>query len=608
MHAAVRRSVPRRYAGASFAMVTAAAIAVAPITASVGAVTAPASTVLVNPAKLVNLQTQVAGSVAGLLPQAVAPATVAAAAATAPAWGWGDVTFLADTLRDALKATFESAAGTGDYAGGGFPKALQTALEAIKNGSLSGAYSPIGSQIESTLFIGLMSALFPIADRFNPKLGKLGAALDAALNDGSMIALGQAALGLPLRLPTELLKAGEGIVKAIMTGDVTKVGAAVGAGVNNVGKFLEAYVTNSATGLIPNLVKVGSTLLGAVIPSLPASSSAKADAVAARSAVATSAALAASPSAVPSFPDLGELAKTWVDVFKGLGESYFGENGIPRVLKAYMNSIPKGQFVDPFQLAHATLISPLLGVGATLTDTIAKFTPFLGPLGKGLDGTQGPLISMFAAAYGTTINFGTEFFRTMENVVKALGSGDPVAAAKALATGAAATFNAGLDVFFKQDEYLPGLVPALVNVGKGFIDGLSGKTQPEQFGTASTAAAPVTSSKPDVPVSGSGAAATDTERTRGGAPVVTPATAGTPVSTPPATVEVPAKEVSTTPATDAPAKDAPVKETPAADAPAKDAPAKDAPAKDAPVKDAPAKDAPEKDSSASDASAGGAAA
>lgn len=469
MHAAVRRSVPRRYAGASLAMVTAAAIAVAPMTASVGAVTAPASTVLVNPAKLVNLQTQVAGSVAGLLPRAAGP-TVAgvSTAAAAPTWGWGDVTFLADTLRDALKATFESASGTGDYAGAGFPKALQTALDAIKSGSLSGAYSPIGSQIESTLFIGLMSALFPIADRFNPKLGKLGAALDAALNDGSMIALGQAALGLPLRLPTELLKAGEAIAKAIMTGDVTKVGAAVGAGVNNVGKFLETYVTNSATGLIPNLVKVGSTLLGAVIPSLPASSPAKADALAAQAVVATAPAL--------GMPDFTTLFDTWKMGFDMLVAGIKGDQWSPGVVQTLTDALTKltkgdaaGAIGEVTDKAKALSIIVLLGGVMPLADFV---NPFLGPIGVGLTNSQPDFVAAGNAALAVLFDTPGKIVGIGQNFVTALLSADPSKALTGLTTDIAALTTFLNDRLFvpKDNPFDNALFPALSNIGKNIFD------------------------------------------------------------------------------------------------------------------------------------------
>ncbi|NMD55033.1 MULTISPECIES: hypothetical protein [Tsukamurella] len=511
MYAAVRRSVPRRYAGASLALVTAAAIAVAPITASVGAVTAPASTVLVNPAKLVNLQTQVAGSVAGLLPRAVGPAAAGASTAAAvPTWGWGDVTFLAQTLQDALKATFESASGTGDYAGAGFPKALQTALDAIKNGSLSGAYSPIGSQIESTLFIGLMSALFPIADRFNPKLGKLGAALDAALNDGSMIALGQAALGLPLRLPTELLKAGEAIAKAIMTGDVTKVGAAVGAGVNNVGTFLEAYVTNSATGLIPNLVKVGSTLLGAVIPSLPASSPAKADALAAQAAVASAPAL--------GMPDFTTLFEAWKAGFEMFASSWKGDQWTPGVVGTITDAVakltkgdPAGAIGEVADKAKALSIIVLLGGIMPITDLV---NPYLGPIGVGLTNSQADVIGLGNSALAVLFDTPGKVVSIGQNLVTALLSGDPAKALTGLTTdiGALTTFLNDRLFVAKDNPFDNAVFPGLANIGKNIFDAFKpAKDAAKPAADVATAASPATSevstavvATPDVPSSTGG--------------------------------------------------------------------------------------------------------
>ncbi|KXO89191.1 hypothetical protein [Tsukamurella pseudospumae] len=582
MHAAVRRSVPRRYVGASLAIVTAAAVAVAPMTASVGAVTAPASTIFVNPATLVNLQTQVAGSAAAFLPRVSVPGVTAAAAA--PSWGWGDVEFLSKTLQDALKATFESASGTGDYAGAGFPKALQTALDAISKGSLSGAYSPIGGQLESTLFIALMSAMFPIADQFNPKLGKIGAALDAALNDGSMIALGQAALGLPLRLPTELLKAGEAIAKAVMTGDVSKVGAAVGAGINNVGKFLETYVTNGSTGLLPNLVKVGSTLLGAVIPSVPAASPAKVDALAAQAAVAAAPAL--------GMPDFQTLFAAWKDGYEMLVSSIKGDQWTPGVVKTITDALAKigkgdaaGAIGDVADKAKALSIIVMLGGVLPVTDLI---NPYLGPIGTGLTNSQADFIGLGNSALAVLFDTPGKVVGGGQNLVTALLSGDPSKALTGLTTdiGALTTFLNDRLFVAKDNPFDNALFPGLANIGKNIFDA---------FGPAKPAADAAKPAAGDVPVTAIAATVADEiaptptqeapvtvvdgvdEVAAAPAPVVEPAApveSAAPVETAPGVPaetapEAPAESGGDTPAVPDAAPSEPV-ETPAAEASAGD--------------------------------------
>ncbi|AUN39418.1 hypothetical protein [Tsukamurella tyrosinosolvens] len=525
MQAVVRRSVSRRYAGASVAMVTAAAIAVAPVTASVGAVTAPASTVLVNPAKLVNLQTQVAGSVANLLPRAAGPT----AAAAAPTWGWGDVTFLADTLQEAFKQVQASLAGE---FGGGVQKSFEQALEALKAGSVAGAYRPIGSLVETTAMIGMMAVLFPISGEFNPKLGALGKGLDAAFP--YLIPLGQSALALTTRLPYEVLAAGESIVKAMLSGDVTKIGAAVSAGVAGIGKFLEANITNAATGLIPNLVKAGSAVLGELIPKLPAS--AQADAMAARAAVASAPAL--------GMPDFATLFEAWKAGFEMFAASVKGDQWTPGVLKTITDAFgklgkgdPAGAIGEVADKAKALSIIVLLGGIMPITDLV---NPYLGPIGVGLTNSQADFIGLGNSALAVLFDTPGKVVAIGQNLVTALLSGDPAKALTGLATdvGALTTFLNDRLFVAKDNPFDNAVFPGLANIGKNILDAFkpAAESPKPAADTVATTDVPATT---DVAVEASTPSAGTP--TAGTPAVGTPATGGTVVD------DVPAPTVPSTP-------------------------------------------------------------
>ncbi|KXP12963.1 hypothetical protein AXK57_01595 [Tsukamurella pulmonis] len=458
MHAAVRRPVSRRYAGASLALVAAAAIAVAPVTASVGAVTAPASTVLVNPAKLVSLQAQVAGSVADFLPRAAGP--VATAAATAPTWGWGDVTFVADTLREAFQQVQASLAG--EY-GGGVQKSFEQAFEALSKGSIAGAYRPIGGLVETTTMIAMMAVLFPVAGEFNPKLGALGKGLDAAFPH--LIPIGQSALALATRLPYEVLAAGEAIVKSVLTGDVTKIGAAVASGVAGIGKFIEANLSNASTGLIPNLVKAGSAVLGEMLPKLPAS--AQADAFAARAAV------AAAPVGMPAFDALFEAWKAGYEMFVA---SWKGDQWTPGVAGTIADALarlakgdPAGAIGDVTDKAKALSIIVLLGGVLPITDLI---NPYLGPIGTGLTNSQADFIGLGNSALAVLFDTPGKVVAIGQNLVTALLSGDPAKALTGLTAdiGALTTFLNDRLFVAKDNPFDNAVFPGLANIGKNILD------------------------------------------------------------------------------------------------------------------------------------------
>ncbi|WP_205124531.1 hypothetical protein, partial [Tsukamurella sputi] len=202
--------------------------------------------------------------------------------------------------------------------------------------------------------------------------------------------------------------------------------------------FLEAYVTNSATGLIPNLVKVGSTLLGAVIPSLPASSPAKADALAAQAAVASAPAL--------GMPDFTTLFEAWKAGFEMFASSWKGDQWTPGVVGTITDAVakltkgdPAGAIGEVADKAKALSIIVLLGGIMPITDLV---NPYLGPIGVGLTNSQADVIGLGNSALAVLFDTPGKVVSIGQNLVTALLSGDPAKALTGLTTdiGALTTF------------------------------------------------------------------------------------------------------------------------------------------------------------------------
>ncbi|NMD55034.1 MULTISPECIES: hypothetical protein [Tsukamurella] len=586
MLAADLRSSHRRYAAPAVAMAAAAAVAVAPVATSMGAVAAPSLPPIV----------QDIGGAAG------------AVANWATAMG---LKFVTDPVTGLTKLVQDQLGNAGVLAGaaGDAGKAFFTYLEDnllanlekiqadLAAGKVGDAWTTLATTITGAILTPAIG-LLPVMDHFGEQLGPIGDGLKAALLPLIGLALGPLQAGV--EVPALLADGVTAALKALSTGGPAAALTSLFSTASAVnGKAIEALF--GEYGAIPSLVNLIPTILGGIADSdwanagpftLPTGNAVTFTA-------ASASALAASPTALPDFGAIGGI---WTDTLTRIATGLTGPDGLPRIVSTLLSGIPAGKWTDSYQIIHGILAAPLLELGGAVLQTGDKLNPFLGPLGQGLDGAAEPLLYLTLGLYNATRMLPSAALTGLENVVKALATGDPVAAINAAVAGIGETLKAGNDALFSDNPFTIGLLPGLLGVGTGFLDGLTGKASGQAGvaladSSAKTAAGSVSetvtteTSADGAPASSTGATSPSTETSPAEVPATgTPAT-GTPATGAPET-GTPATEAPATgtPDTDTPATGTPATETPATEAPATGTPADD----EAPAAETPAETAAEK--------------
>lgn len=559
MLAADPRSSHRRYAAPAVAMAAAAAIAVAPVATSMGAVTAPslppivqdlggAASAVANWATAMGLKfvTDPVTGLTKLVEDQLATAGIVAGAAG-----------------DAGKAFF-------DYLGNNLFANLESIQKDLAAGKLGDAWTTFATTITGAILTPAIS-LLPVMDAIGGQLGPIGDGLTAAL--GPLLGLALGPLQAGVEVPALLADGVTAALKALSTGGpaaalTSLFGTASAVSEKAIGALFGEY------GAIPSLINLIPTIIGGIAGSDWASAGPftlpTGNKVTFTSASAST--LAASPTALPDFGAIGGI---WTDALTRIATNLAGPDGVQRILSTLLTGVPAGKWADSYEVIHGILAAPLLELGGAVLQTGDELNPFLGPLGKGLDGAAEPLLYLTLGLYNATRMVPSTAFAGLENVVKALGTGDPIAAINAAVAGLGSTLTAGSDALFSDNPFTIGLLPGLLGVGTGFLDGLTGKTagagDAKVLADAPAKAAVETSVVDAADDAASGPAtggvtqpSTPTVPTDGAPSTGTPTT-GTPTETP-----------AETPATGTPAAESPATGTPATEAPAEQAPAEGA--------------------------------
>lgn len=581
MLAADPRSSHRRYAAPAVAMAAAAAIAVAPVATSMGAVTAPslppivqdlggAASAVANWATAMGLKfvTDPVTGLTKLVEDQLATAGIVAGAAG-----------------DAGKAFF-------DYLGNNLFANLESIQKDLAAGNLGAAWTTFATTITGAILTPAIS-LLPVMDAIGGQLGPIGDGLTAAL--GPLLGLALGPLQAGVEVPALLADGVTAALKALSTGGpaaalTSLFGTASAVSEKAIGALFGEY------GAIPSLINLLPTIIGGIAGSDWASAGPftlpTGNKVAFTSASAST--LAASPTALPDFGAIGGI---WSDTLTRIATNLAGPDGVQRIVSTLLTGVPAGKWADSYEVIHGILAAPLLELGGAVLQTGDKINPFLGPLGKGLDGAAEPLLYLTLGLYNSTRMLPSTVFTGLENVVKALGTGDPIAAINAAVAGLGSTLTAGSDALFSDNPFTIGLLPGLLGVGTGFLDGLTGKTA-DAGNAKALADTPAKTAVADT--ADDAAPAPSTGGAQPSTPTVTdedaPA-AGTP------TTEAPVETPAETPATGNPAAEAPATGTPAAEAPA-ETPAEEATDDSAATEGAASDDATGADTTDVEASAG----
>lgn len=582
MLAADPRSSHRRYAAPAVAMAAAAAIAVAPVATSMGAVTAPslppivqdlggAASAVANWATAMGLKF-VTDPVTGLTKlvedQLATAGTVAGAAG------------------DAGKAFF-------DYLGNNLFDNLESIQKDLAAGNLGYAWTTFATTITGAILTPAIS-LLPVMDAIGGQLGPIGDGLKAALIPLIGLAFGPLQAGV--EVPALLADGVTAALKALSTGGPAAALTSLFGTASAVSEKVIGALFGEM-GAIPSLINLVPTIIGGIAGSDWASAGPftlpTGNKVTFTSASAST--LAASPTALPDFGAIGGI---WSDTLTRIATNLAGPDGVQRIVSTLLTGVPAGKWADSYEVIHGILAAPLLELGGAVLQTGDKLNPFLGPLGKGLDGAAEPLLYLTLGLYNSTRMLPSTVFTGLENVVKALGTGDPIAAINAAVAGLGSTLTAGSDALFSDNPFTIGLLPGLLGVGTGFLDGLTGKTA-DAGNAKALADTPAKTAVADT--ADDAAPAPSTGGAQPSTPTVTdedaPA-AGTPTTEAP--VETPATG---TPATGNPAAEAPATGTPAAETPA-EAPAEEATDETAASEGAASEDATGTDTTDAEESAG----
>lgn len=574
MLAADPRSSHRRYAAPAVAMAAAAAVAVAPVATSMGAVTAPSLPPIV----------QDLGGAAG--------AVANWATAMGLKFVTDPVTGLTKLVQDQLgnAGVIAGAAGDAGEAFFGYLEDyllvnLQSIQKDLAAGNLGYAWTTFATTITGAILTPAIG-LLPVMDHFGAQLGPIGDGLKAALIPLIGLAFGPLQAGV--EVPGLIADGVTAALKALSTGGPAAALTSLFTTASAVnGKAIDALF--GEFGAIPSLINLIPTVLGGIAGSewantgpftLPTGNKVTFTAASAST-------LAASPTALPDFGAIGGI---WTDTLTRIATSLSGEGGIPRVLNTLLTAIPAGNWSNSYEIIHGILAAPLLELGGAVLQTGEIINPILGPLGKGLDGASEPLLYLTLGLYNATRMLPSTAFTGLENVVKALATGDPVAAINAAVAGIGETLKAGNDALFSDNPFTIGLLPGLLGVGTGFLDGLTGKAS----GQAGASLADDSSAKSATETS---ATETSADGAPGSSTAVTPPASQVPSET--SLTEAPATGTpeTGTPATGTPASETPAAETPAAETPATGTPAAETPAAETPAAEAPAADDPAAESS-----------
>ncbi|TWS26578.1 hypothetical protein FK268_04975 [Tsukamurella sputi] len=573
MLAADLRSPHRRYAAPAVAMAAAAAVAVAPVATSMGAVTAPS------------------------LPPIVQDLGGAASAVANWATAMG-LKFVTDPVTGLTKLVQDQLGNAGVIAGaaGDAGKAFFTYLEDnlltnlqqiqadLAAGKVGDAWTTFATTITGAILTPGIS-LLPVMSVIGGQLGPIGDGLTAAL--GPLLGLALGPLQAGVEIPGLLADGVVAALKALSTGGPAAALTSLFTTASAVnGKAINALF--GEYGAIPSLVNLIPTVLGAIAGSdwanagpftLPTGNTVT-------FAAASASTLAASPTALPDFGAIGGI---WKDTLTRIVTALTGPDGLSRIVTTLLSGVPAGKWADSYEIIHGILAAPLLELGGAVLQTGDKINPILGPLGKGLDGAAEPLLYLTLGLYNTTRMLPSTALTGLENVVKALATGDPVAAINAAVAGIGETLKAGNDALFSDNPFTIGLLPGLLGVGTGFLDGLTGKAAGQagasladssaQTGGASTAETSTGATASDgAPGSSTGASSPASQAPSETAPAESPAT-GTPATDSPAAGTPAAGTAATeSPAAESPATEAPATGTPAAETPAAESPAAEAPA------------------------------
>ncbi len=542
-------------------MAAAAAVAVAPVATSMGAVTAPslppivqdlggAASAVANWATAMGLKF-VTDPVTGLTK--LVEDQLATAGAVAGAAG------------DAGKAFF-------DYLGNNLFDNLESIQKDLAAGNLGYAWTTFATTITGAILTPAIS-LLPAMDAIGGQLGPIGDGLKAALIPLIGLAFGPLQAGV--EVPALLADGVTAALKALGTGGpaaalTSLFGTASAVSEKVIGALFGEF------GAIPSLVNLIPTVLGGIAGSewanagpftLPTGNK-----VTFTSASAST--LAASPTALPDFGAIGGI---WTDTLTRIATNLAGPDGVQRILSTLLTGVPAGKWADSYEVIHGILAAPLLELGGAVLQTGDIINPILGPLGKGLDGASEPLLYLTLGLYNATRVLPSTVFTGFENVVKALGTGDPIAAINAAVAGIGSTLSAGSDALFSDNPFTIGLLPGLLGVGTGFFDGLTGKTADAGNLTTladtpvkaavETPAVDTTDDAESAPSTGgatqpSSPAVTDEDAPAAGAPT-TEAPAESPVEEVPVenpAAESPVETPAETPVTESPAEEAPAAE------------------------------------------------
>ncbi|BDH55903.1 hypothetical protein [Tsukamurella sp. PLM1] len=558
MHAADQRILPRRYAAPAVAIVAAAAVAVAPVATSMGAVAAPSLPPIVQ--DLGGAASAVANWATAMgLKFVTDPVTGLTKLVTDQV---GNATVIGDVLLSGGQDLIEGVTE-------GLPKALAQAQQLIAEGKPGDAWQAIAFSLTGPILGQLLNGMTPIMNQLGPQIGPFADALTAAMP--SIVGLVFPLLTSTITPPKDVLTGIAAATQALQAGDPFGAVNALLDTAAKVGEFaVEAMfgdlsITKGLAGLLPAVLSglAGSSWADAGPFTLPTGNTVT-------FAPASASTLAASPTALPDFGAIGTI---WTDSFKGVFDYLSGPAGLRSAIDAVLSGLPQGQFASPYVVAHGVLLAPLLMLGEPVIKTGDIINPYLGPIGNGIGGATFPLIMTTLGIYSATRLAPEAALTSIENVGKALAAGDPIAALQAVITGAGTTLaelNKGL--FMSDPNGYPALLPSLVSIAEGFTDGVLGKTEPLDAGLMrTTAATDVDAAGADEAVGGDtaagasgGDAAGEDAATGGGAP----SEAGTPVGE----TEAPAEGAGTpaegaaAPDDEAPAEEAPAEEV--AEAPA----------------------------------------
>ncbi|MCS3780982.1 hypothetical protein [Tsukamurella ocularis] len=551
MLAADPRSSHRRYAAPAVAMVAAAAVAVAPVATSMGAVTAPSLPPIVQ---------DFGGAASAVANWATA---MGLTFVTDPVTGLtklvqdqlGNAATLAGAAGDAGKAFFE-------YLENNLFANLESIQKDLAAGNLGYAWTTFATTITGAILTPAIG-LLPVMDTIGGQLGPIGDGLKAALIPLIGLAFGPLQAGV--EVPALLADGVTAALKALSAGGPAAALTSLFGTASTVSEKVIGALFGEF-GAIPSLINLIPTILGGIAGSdwaaagpftLPTGNTVT-------FASASASTLATSPTALP---DVGAIGGIWSETLTRIATNLAGPDGVQRILSTLLTGVPAGKWADSYEVIHGILAAPLLELGGAVLQTGDIINPILGPLGKGLDGASEPLLYLTLGLYNATRVLPSTVFTGLENVAKALGTGDPIAAINAAVAGIGSTLTAGSDALFSDNPFTIGLLPGLLGVGTGFLDGLTGKTAGE--GNLTTLAdAPAKAAAVETPVVDTTDA--ESEPTTGGAtqpssPTVTdeetPAVGGPTTEAPAeAPVETPAAETAVETPAETPAEEAPAAE------------------------------------------------